>query len=134
MLDNLATYTWSIDGTAAAAAREMTKIEQKEFASKHVLTTYLDGSVTKKTQVANSVKKPKATASSNGVKRGITSITDECDIVNPQGITVVQPIVLKIESSVPVGASSAEWKGIKALMIAAIQHANFDKVHVNQEI
>lgn len=134
MLDNTISVSWSIDGTAPAAARELTKTEQSNGGSKYVLTTYLDGTVSKKTGFTISVKKPKATASSNGVKRGYLTITDEADIVNPQGVTVNVPALMKLESSIPMGLSSAEYKGLKTLLIAAINHAIFDKVMVNQEV
>lgn len=134
MLDNTITPSWSIDGVAAPTARELTKVNQSNGASSYVLTTYLEGTVSKMTKVAVSVKTPKASGSSNGVKRGYTTVADQADIVNACGVTVTAPVIFKIESSVPVGLPLSEYKGAKALLIAMIQHATFDKVHVNQEV
>lgn len=133
MLDNTISPSWSIDGVAAPAARELTKTVEKDGSSIYVLSTYLDGTVTKSTKISNSVKLPKASGASNGVKRGYQTIADQADIVNACGVTVTQPVIFKIESSIPVGLSSAEYKGAKALLIAMINHATFDKVHINQE-
>lgn len=134
MLDNTISPSWSIDGVAAAAARELTKNEQNAGSSKYVLTTYLDGTVSKGTRLTVAVKKPRATASSNGVKRGFITVGDDADITNPQGLTVGVQTLFKLESSIPVGLSSAEYKGLKALLIAIINHAIFDKIMVNQEV
>lgn len=134
MLNNTITLSWSIDGVAVAAARELTKVEQTTNGSKFVLTTFLDGTVSKSTVLTVSKKNPKVSGDSYGVKRGITKVADQADITNAKGVTVVVEPSIRIESAIPVGTTSAEWKGLKALAIAAINDASFDKVHVNQEV
>lgn len=134
MLNNTITLTWSIDGVAAAAARELTKVEQTTNGSKFVLTTFLDGTVAKSTTLTTSKKNPKVSGDSLGVKRGITKVADQAEIINAKGVTVVVEPSIRVESALPVGITTAEWKGLKALLIAAINDPSFDKVHINQEV
>lgn len=134
MQDNTLAPSWSLDGTAPAAARSFTKTGQDVNSNVYKLGTFLDGTTSTEMLITMSKKDPKLQGNSNGTRRFVLTSYVRTIVPTPSGVNATPLMTLRLEGSIPVGAPIADVRGIKNLLVSIIGLPAFEKLAINQEV
>lgn len=79
------------------------------------------------------IEEPKRSASSHGVTRHFCTLRAEEDVVTPSGVTSIFPQIIKLETSIPVGATPENKRAILERFKALLSHIEFENFFFDGE-
>lgn len=125
-------YKKTVSGTATAT--EFTRVSEEKGKSVYKTTVCLTDPSLPREQVALGVTEPKATSQTNGVGRADVAVTRDVLVSTPSGGTKYAPIVIRVTTSLPVGASADETERAVELFKAWVALPEFKKTVIGREV
>lgn len=122
MLDSQMIIPYSNDGIAAAVNHTFDKRanEVGGFVYKDAATN-ADPALPVH-QISGTATDAKATKASRGTRRTSVNLRREIEIIGPDGLTVIVPIVFRIETSIPVGTPLTTVNSVLSEVTGLVNH------------
>lgn len=126
MLDAQVSLSYSDDGVVAATAKTFDKRAHEKNTAVYRRSTVIADPSLPDHRITLTTTEAKASSTFYGTRRAVFNVRTEKDIAVPNG-TSRYPVVLKVESSIPVGVSAADIEGIVACFRALVAHDIFKR-------
>lgn len=122
MLDSSITLSYSEDGVAPASDHVFNKRAHETLTAQYRHSAVIADNSLPKHRIDYTVKEPVQTAAFYGTRRSYINLRRELSVPLPTGVEAIKPVVIKVETSIPVGVSGAMVDSILEEFQALISH------------